>query len=147
MTYAEKLKHPKWQKKRLEILNRDNFMCRCCGNTELTLHVHHFTYLKGRQPWDYENSNFITMCEDCHSEEEFFVKNAHQGFVTLNRVFLFPIRKMWQVSFALAFLSQYDKESYAEFINVLNGMIDKNQSQYNVVWDSCQNITKDGGLD
>ena len=69
MTYKEKLKHPKWQKKRLEILQRDDFKCSVCGNDEKTLHVHHKKYIKGRQPWDYGDENFSTLCEDCHKQE------------------------------------------------------------------------------
>ena len=44
-TYQEKLKHPKWQKKRLEILQRDEFKCVHCLDGESTLHVHHNMYL------------------------------------------------------------------------------------------------------
>jgi len=66
MTYAEKLKHPKWQKKRLEILNRDKFTCKKCGDTETTLHVHHIEYEKDKDPWEYTNKTLITLCEDCH---------------------------------------------------------------------------------
>ena len=44
MAYSEKLKNPKWQKKRLEILNRDNFTCIKCGDKETTLQIHHFKY-------------------------------------------------------------------------------------------------------
>jgi hypothetical protein len=69
-TYAEKLKDPRWQRKRLEILERDKFTCRFCRSTEKTLHVHHRIYLKGRQPWDYEDHVFATLCEDCHEESE-----------------------------------------------------------------------------
>lgn len=65
-TYAEKLKHPKWQKKRLEILERDGFRCQWCSSKEKTLHVHHKTYGKGKQPWDYPEGNFLTLCEECH---------------------------------------------------------------------------------
>jgi ribosomal protein L37AE/L43A len=68
-TYAEKLLDPKWQKKRLEILQRDNFTCQGCLDKESTLHVHHKTYIKGREPWDYDNYNFITLCETCHEIE------------------------------------------------------------------------------
>ena len=32
MGYSEKLKDPRWQKKRLEILERDNFRCQYCGD-------------------------------------------------------------------------------------------------------------------
>lgn len=72
MTYAEKLKDPKWQRKRLEILSRDSFTCQYCGNTETTLHVHHRTYSYGKDPWDYADTNFITLCEKCHEMEEGF---------------------------------------------------------------------------
>lgn len=66
MTYAEKLKHPKWQRKRLEILSRDNFKCRLCGDEETELHVHHKEYHNGCEPWEYENSLLVTLCKHCH---------------------------------------------------------------------------------
>jgi 5-methylcytosine-specific restriction endonuclease McrA len=65
-TYAEKLKHPKWQKKRLEVLQLSNFTCEWCGETEKTLHVHHFFYKKGANPWEYDNCDLVSICEDCH---------------------------------------------------------------------------------
>ena len=64
MTYAEKLKDPRWQKKRLEILNRDEFTCQLCNDKDSTLHVHHNKY--GSNPWDIENDKLITYCEHCH---------------------------------------------------------------------------------
>jgi 5-methylcytosine-specific restriction endonuclease McrA len=64
--YVFKLKDPRWQKKRLEILNRDNFTCRCCGDNENTLNVHHIVYPKSRFPWDTDNNNLITLCDYCH---------------------------------------------------------------------------------
>ena len=69
-TYSEKLKDPRWQKKRLEILNRDGFACNICGGTEDTLHVHHAFYSKGKDPWDYPDSILTTLCEDCHTQVE-----------------------------------------------------------------------------
>lgn len=70
LSYFEKLKHPKWQKKRLEIMNRDNFKCRCCLHSEKTLNVHHIFYdKKYKNPWDYPNELLVTMCEDCHAIE------------------------------------------------------------------------------
>lgn len=70
MTYSEKLKDPRWQKKRLEILNRDNFTCQSCGDTTKTLHVHHIHYYAGMLPWEYAPEILITLCEDCHQFEE-----------------------------------------------------------------------------
>ncbi len=68
--YAKKLKHPKWQKKRLQILNRDKFTCKLCGDTETTLHVHHKYYEDGCDPWEYPNTALVTLCEHCHVEVE-----------------------------------------------------------------------------
>lgn len=70
MTYAEKLKDPRWQKKRLEIMERDEFTCQNCGTKNDCLHIHHKTYEFGNDPWNYEDKNFITLCEVCHKQEE-----------------------------------------------------------------------------
>lgn len=66
MKYAEKLKDPRWQKKRLQILERDNWKCRACGTTEKTLHVHHIFYMQDTEPWDVHDGLLITFCKDCH---------------------------------------------------------------------------------
>jgi len=71
-TYFEKLKHPKWQKKRLEILQRDDFTCVLCGEKEVTLHVHHVSYKYGYEPWDYPDNKLKTLCEYCHKREHSF---------------------------------------------------------------------------
>lgn len=65
-TYSELLRSPHWQKKRLEIMNRDKFICQRCGSENKTLHVHHFKYIDGRMPWDYPDYMLTTLCEDCH---------------------------------------------------------------------------------
>lgn len=65
-TYSDKLKDPRWQKKRLEVLQRDNFTCQLCGDSETELHVHHHSYEQGCEPWDYELSNLTTYCKRCH---------------------------------------------------------------------------------
>ena len=66
MTYADQLKSPKWQKKRLEILERDNFSCTSCGGKEKQLHVHHGYYEKNILLWDYIDETLHTLCDDCH---------------------------------------------------------------------------------
>jgi len=65
MTYAEKLRLPQWQRKRLEILNRDNFQCCACDSRTKELQVHHLIYSK-RDPWDYPDHCYQTLCRDCH---------------------------------------------------------------------------------
>ncbi len=67
-TYYEKLKDPRWQKKRLEVMDRDGFECQNCGATDKTLNVHHRAYLRGFEPWEYPDDSLETLCEDCHKE-------------------------------------------------------------------------------
>ena len=67
MNYSEKLKDPRWQKKRLEILERDGWKCMACGEKDKTLHVHHIFYLKDLDPWDIPDGLLITFCKDCHN--------------------------------------------------------------------------------
>lgn len=70
--YAELLKDPRWQKKKTEILELDDFTCRWCGCKYRPLHVHHVEYYKDHLPWEYEDDNLVTLCEVCH-------KRVHDG--------------------------------------------------------------------
>lgn len=72
-SYSEKLKDPRWQKKRLEILERDGWACQGCYDTEKTLHVHHGYYESGLEPWAYLSESLITLCEECHFKEKDFM--------------------------------------------------------------------------
>lgn len=64
--YIDLLRDPRWQRRRLEIFNRDKFTCQGCAETDRTLHVHHKRYIPGRPPWDSPNDDLITLCEACH---------------------------------------------------------------------------------
>jgi hypothetical protein len=66
MTYAEQLKDPRWQKKRLEILQRDNFQCQCCLRYDIELTVHHKGYLNNKNAWEYIDKDLLTLCVKCH---------------------------------------------------------------------------------
>jgi len=69
ISYADLLRDPRWQRKRLEILQRDDFTCRKCKAKDKTLHVHHVAYYKGQDPWEYSDDFFLTLCFECHEEE------------------------------------------------------------------------------
>ena len=71
-TYTELLRDKKWQKKRLEVFERDDWQCkRCHCKTDgyQSLHVHHKRYISGYEPADYDLEDLETLCEDCHREE------------------------------------------------------------------------------
>jgi hypothetical protein len=68
MTYSEQLKHPNWQRRRLEMLDAADFECDECGNKESMLHVHHRHYIKGRMAWEYSDEELSVLCEGCHKD-------------------------------------------------------------------------------
>lgn len=101
MTYKEKLLDPRWQKKRLEIFNRDNWECKQCGRTDNTLHVHHLSYENKKNPWDVSNKNLKTLCFICHHiitdlnengmvvyEVENRLEKIYSAYCCLNGVFI-----------------------------------------------------------
>lgn len=67
--YAQKLRDPRWQKKRLEVFQRDHWQCQQCQSTEKTLQVHHFDYERAQEPWDSPLEMLVTLCESCHKRE------------------------------------------------------------------------------
>lgn len=82
--------NPQWQKKRLEILERDEWCCQKCSDTKQTLHIHHRYYTKGKKIWDYPNEAFITLCKDCHKEETDYRKEVEATLLdALRRKFLY----------------------------------------------------------
>lgn len=69
LSYAEMLKDPRWQKKRLEVMQRDGFICQHCLSEDKPLQVHHLVYEKDKKPWEYADEDLITLCEECHQRE------------------------------------------------------------------------------
>jgi hypothetical protein len=63
-TYSEKLRDPRWQRRRLEVMQRDNWQCRDCKCSHNNLQVHHVRYSK--EPWDIEADFLLTLCDSCH---------------------------------------------------------------------------------
>lgn len=94
MTYGEQLKHPNWQRKRLEVLEAAGWQCERCSTKDVTLHVHHKQYIKGRQAWDYPAENFESLCEDCHKE-------AHEDKAFIDGVLAQFPSSMWRSIAAL----------------------------------------------
>ncbi len=68
MNYSEQLKSPLWQRKRLKIMERDNFTCQNCFSTQNQLQVHHKYYSKDKKAWEYFDSSLITLCSQCHED-------------------------------------------------------------------------------
>lgn len=77
-SYLELLKDPRWQKKRLEIMQRDHFICTSCDCADKTLNIHHAVkYRKNTKPWEYENAELFTLCETCHKKISDITENCN----------------------------------------------------------------------
>lgn len=59
---------PRWQQKRLEVMQSAGFRCENCEDTKSTLNVHHRSYVNGRKPWEYTPIELECLCEWCHEK-------------------------------------------------------------------------------
>lgn len=89
-TYSERLKDPRWQKKRLRILERDGFRCQACGDETTTLHVHHRWY-EAADPWNDPDEALVTLCEPCHALEGEERASVEQALLRFFRSKVFAI--------------------------------------------------------
>lgn len=83
--YSKKLRDPRWQKKRLEILEAAQWKCEDCGDDKAELQVHHSIYIKGFQPWDYSQNTLMALCSSCHTARQQLDSIAKIRFACLLR--------------------------------------------------------------
>ncbi len=69
-SYSEKLKDPRWQKKRLEVFNAAGWRCQECRAADQTLNVHHSFYELGKEPWEADGALMLCLCEQHHRERQ-----------------------------------------------------------------------------
>jgi 5-methylcytosine-specific restriction endonuclease McrA len=82
MTYARKLKDPRWQKKRLQVFEAADWACQLCGDKKSMLHAHHWSYERNRNPWEYPAGMIACLCEKCHAIAHGRQKRARKPAVT-----------------------------------------------------------------
>ena len=67
--YSSYLRCPEWSVLRLKIIARDNQTCDSCKckKSIRDLRVHHQCYYNDIEtPWQYEEKDLITLCDECH---------------------------------------------------------------------------------
>lgn len=79
-SYSDLLRDPRWQRKRLEMLNAAGWKCTACGRSDNTLHVHHRRYVKGRKPWEYTDQELRVLCAECHQSGHEFIDLLMRAF-------------------------------------------------------------------
>jgi hypothetical protein len=65
LSYSNKLKDFRWQKKRKYILKRAKNKCEDCGSA-INLEIHHCYYIYPFEPWEYPYDSLKCLCRDCH---------------------------------------------------------------------------------
>lgn len=110
LDYKQKFLDPRWQKKRLLILQRDEFSCCKCGDKENTLHVHHKYYIFNKDPWDYDDIILETLCVSCH-EEEGWDKEYFNGVIRHLLESGFNYEQLAQYISGLYYPLDYDKDN------------------------------------
>ena len=134
--YQRKLAHPDWQKKRLEVMERDNFRCQnnLCLATDKELHIHHIYYLPNTNPQDYPMDAYITMCHECHEKEELLLKELSTNFVMRLRVLG---ADAWQIAFLLDNIEESHKRGLSVFhqAEILSNYSCGNKLERGVIWD------------
>lgn len=68
--YMERLQDPRWQRKRLGVLQRAGWKCEWCGTGEVNLQVHHGFYERDAMPWEYPDAALYCLCDHCHEKAE-----------------------------------------------------------------------------
>jgi 5-methylcytosine-specific restriction endonuclease McrA len=68
--YQERLKDPRWQRKRLAALERAEWSCEACRTKEVNLQVHHGYYDREAPPWEYPERALFVLCDTCHERAE-----------------------------------------------------------------------------
>jgi hypothetical protein len=109
-TYAEKLRDPRWKQRRQEIIDASRNHCENCDAEDTTFNVHHKIYIKGREPWDYDDEHLECLCRKCHKEKHNAVDYL-VNLIKLNDSMAYAV-----AGFIHATAKDYNAEtSYSEF--------------------------------
>lgn len=120
MAYKELLLHPRWQRKRLQVLDRDNFRCRVCGNEEENLQVHHIIY-QSNIPWDTDTKYLITLCQTCHEREESMKDFDYYSLLCNSGITRLQFSKMViEVDKYFSKIENQDVNSFDDFLTHIN---------------------------
>lgn len=114
LTYAEKLAHPLWQKKRKYILDRASYKCEDCGVSNKSLDVHHCYYMFGLEPWQYPFDALKALCRDCHLKRGEIEKIFRASLQTLTHQEIAQLEDVLETIFW-----NYDKAIFFQLLQAL----------------------------
>jgi len=86
MGYKDDLKTAHWQKRRLEVLEKANWLCEDCGaGGDTQLQVHHTVYIQGRRAWEYGDEFLMSVCDTCHKQRQGFENGLRTALGKITR--------------------------------------------------------------
>jgi hypothetical protein len=95
--FWEAYNDPRWQRKRLEIMDAAGFKCVQCGADDETLNVHHGYYERDKKPWEYADRYLRCLCKTCHGKFEAVILSIRKMMARLDlfelQVFQNALRK------------------------------------------------------
>jgi len=93
-SYAELLRRPEWQWKRLERLKGADFQCEECKEFSRNLRLDIRRHIPGTKPWDYEYDDYICVCEECAKGRDFLLNAIRKD---IGRLSLSDLAKVFQI--------------------------------------------------
>lgn len=120
--YLNALRDPRWQRLRLEVMQRDGFTCRMCGNAAATLNVHHLRYAPG-DPWDTPLSDLVTLCEECHEWETRNLKVSRARLMAVIRDQVWPSFAIEQLAIEIENNTTRDSWSGLSSVSLIGGWL------------------------
>lgn len=91
-TYQEKLQDPRWAifgrayrarvKEKFGLEDQD-LRCDSCAEAR-PLQVHHRRYIKGREPWEYEDEDLALLCAYCHGKTHEIANEFYSWFISID---------------------------------------------------------------
>lgn len=122
--YAQSLKDPRWQRRRLEIFQRDNWACIYCGNKEEELQIHHVIYLPNKDPWEYEDDHLVTACRSCHASES-LLWDEDKSLIAMLSMTGISRRNLYSLATELRrFVRHSAKEKHLQFQRLMSFLYD-----------------------
>lgn len=84
--YQQQLKDPKWACRRVEFIAKNDGICHECRREheqDNPLQVHHISYVRGMNLWDYPDELMLVICKGCHLERQCQDEEARYEFSRL----------------------------------------------------------------
>ena len=131
-SYSDKMKDPRWQKRRLKILERDQWTCQECDDTKTTLHVHHLWYETG-EPWDSPDEALQTVSADCHESESILRGDSEQNLLRQLRRSGFTVYDIWMLGGVVCPFRPSNRFDRAFFIRAIGSFARTDHSRRTVI--------------